>query len=127
MRSNNRRRGSMLIVSLLFATLIVHASIEAHPLWRRVVERSYRHEREYRQWRMNDGLRRYRLEMGHYPPSLESLLAAEDHPPFVPRIYGDPETGQTSWEVVRDDEGAIRAVKARAEGRNERSARGCLR
>ena len=79
-----KNKGSMLIASMIFATLLLHAAMEATPLFSKVKERDHRIEDGYRLWRLNEALSRYEKESGHYPRDVQELVQKR----HIPRIYG---------------------------------------
>jgi len=109
-KSRGRRRASVVVVMLILSTVLLHAAIEAHPVWRRTIERSLERERSYRAWRMNEAIGRFERTVGHKPRELEDLVAERPGGVFLPRVYCDPSTERVEWQLERDAGGALLSV-----------------
>ncbi len=113
MKRNWRKKGSLLIVSMLFSTMLLHGAIAALPLWERIKLRSNREELGYRCDRINMAINRYQQRNGRAPDTLNALVSTDFGGPFIPRVYGDLVTGELSvWKTSKDVNGGIIEVKS---------------
>ena len=95
-------RGSMLIASLMFATLLLHAAIEATPLFCKVKARELRQEDAYRLARLNEALQRFERSLGRYPNNAIELVQTK----CTPRIYKSL-VSKRNFKLVRNERGQI--------------------
>ena len=102
LRKLRHNRGSMLIASLMFATLLLHAAIEATPLFCKVKARELRQEDAYRLARLNEALQRFEHSFGAYPNNANELVKTK----CTPRLYKSLVNNE-SFLVVRNEKGQI--------------------
>lgn len=105
---DKRRKGSMLIVSLIFATLLLHAAMEAAPLYAKIKDRSLKKEQTYREQRINEAIVRFHKKHGCYPTKLESLTRFK----FIPRLYDNPCSPDSSWRIEKTNRDRIVSVSS---------------
>ena len=101
-RKFRHNRGSMLIASLMFATLLLHAAIEATPLFCKVKAREFRQEDAYRLARLNEALHRFEKSFGCYPKEANELVQTK----CTPRIYKSL-LSKMNFHLVRNERGQI--------------------
>ena len=106
MKKKSDVKGSLIIVSLIYTTLLLHAALEASPMYSRVVERSLQQESDYRLERINEAISRYRSKTAEHPVKLEDLVEGR----YIPRIYDCPQRSR-SWRIQRNAKGRIVGIE----------------
>lgn len=119
--STGSRTGSgeagILYLALLFSIVLIGiATAVAAPVWRTVLQREKEVELLFRLGEFRRGIAAYQAIHKRFPQKLEDLL--EDRTQlatrrYLRRIYPDPVTGKTDWELEYqvDRTGAVSGIK----------------
>ncbi len=103
----------MIVALLVACTLLLHASLEAFPLWSKAIERARLAERQYRLSRINEAIRRFSIRNSSYPSNLDELCHSSNSGPYLPRVYLDPCRNDGCWQLLKNITGGITVVKHR--------------
>jgi type II secretory pathway pseudopilin PulG len=114
-----RRQAGFTYIGLLFAIAILGITLAAvGVVWSTQIRRDKEMELLYAGDQIRDAIGHYRAAGGQYPQALTDLLQDNRTPVprhFLRRLYLDPMTNSSDWELIMAPEGGILGVASRSQ------------
>jgi type II secretory pathway pseudopilin PulG len=113
------RQAGFTYIGLLFAIVILGITLSTvGVVWSTQIRRDREAELLYVGDQFRTAIGRYRAAGGAYPQALADLVKDERTPAvrrFLRRIYADPMTNSTDWELIMAPEGGIIGVVSKSQ------------
>lgn len=116
-------RGFTYIAVLIFVAIMGVWLAAVSEVWRTQLKRDQEEDLLFAGHQIRDAIAMYARQTpggtGHYPASLEDLLKDPRFPAtkrYLRKIYRDPVTNSTNWELVQGPNGELLGIHSKSEG-----------